>query len=152
MADEAADAAAAVVSQAIEGFGAHLAAQAFTPPAMVLRAVEDIYFEGLRASRSKASAARVHEAWEEAATKLPAQVAADVRRTLEALPGSTMISKMVANTYVAATGKARTKAQEYRTAPNLPEPASVDIPATSGGGGGTAAVCPATGPRRGGAR
>ena len=97
MADETADAAAAVVSQAIEGFGAHLAAQAFTPPAMVLRTVEDIYFEGLRASRSKASAARVREAWEEAATKLPAQVAADVRRTLEALPGSTTISGLAWN-------------------------------------------------------
>ena len=78
-------AAAAVVSQAIAGFGAQLAAQAFTPPSINLHTIEDIYTEGIRASRSKAAPARVREAWEDAATKLPAQVAADVRRVLEAL-------------------------------------------------------------------
>ena len=56
-------AAAAVVSQAIAGFGAHLAAQAFAPPAMELRDVVDIYFEGLLAPRPGVQAGRVRGAW-----------------------------------------------------------------------------------------
>ena len=47
---EAGVAAAAVASQAIAGFGAQLAAQAFTPQVIKLNTVEDIYAEGLLAS------------------------------------------------------------------------------------------------------
>ena len=64
-----------------------LAQQSVETPTFKLTSVIDLYREGVRAAKSRAQAARVLEAWADAAAQLPAPLPMTIERALEEVGG-----------------------------------------------------------------
>ena len=77
-----------------------LAQQSVETPAFRLRTVFDLYTEGVRAVKSRAPAARVLQAWSDAAAKMA------IERALERL-GDPTVPEAVLAAYTAATATLR---------------------------------------------
>ena len=64
-----------------------LAQQSVETPAFRLRTVFDLYTEGVRAVKSRAPAARVLQAWSDAAAEMPAPLPMAIERSVKELTG-----------------------------------------------------------------
>ena len=90
-----------------------LAQQAVETPAFQLRNTFDLYTEGVRAVKSRAPAARVLQAWSDAAAEMPAPLPMAIERALEELSDPTVPEAVLA-AYAAATATKLAKAQAQR--------------------------------------
>ena len=77
---DASDTPAVDIGEAIQRGVALLAQQSVATPTFTMTSVADLYREGVRATKSRAPAARVLEAWADAATALPAPLPMTIER------------------------------------------------------------------------
>ena len=79
-----------------------LAQQSVVTPTFKLTTIADLYREGVRATKSRAPAARVLEAWADATADLPAPLPMAIERALGSLDAPS-VDEAVMVTYSAAT-------------------------------------------------
>ena len=111
---DASDTPAVDIGEAIQRGVALLAQQSVATPTFTMTAVADLYREGVRATKSRAPAARVLEAWADAAAALPAPLPMTIERALEGLSEPTVAEAVLA-AYSTATGT-RTEHYEFLSA------------------------------------
>ena len=106
-----ADEPAVDIGEAIQRGVELLAQQSVETPKFKLTTVADLYREGVRATKSRAPAARVLEAWPGAAAEMPAPLPMAIERALEELDTPTVAGAVLA-AYPAATATKLAKAHE----------------------------------------
>ena len=129
---DASDTPAVDIGEAIQRGVALLAQQSVATPTFTMTAVTDLYREGVRATKSRAPAARVLEAWADAAAALPAPLPMTIERALEGLSEPTVAEAVLA-AYSAATATRLAKAQAQKLSPSLAPAASTAMPRDGAG-------------------
>ena len=127
-----ADEPAVDIGEAIQRGVELLAQQSVETPKFKLATVADLYREGVRATKSRAPAARVLEAWSDAAAEMPAPLPMAIERALGELDAPTVAGAVLA-AYPAATATKLAKAQAQGLPPALAPAASAAMPRDGAG-------------------
>ena len=129
---DAADNPAIDIGAAIQRGVELLAQQSVETPTFKLANIADLYREGVRATKSRAPAARVLEAWSDATAEMPAPLPMAIERAISELENPAVADAVLA-AYKAATAGRLAKAQAQKLAPALAPAASVAVPRDGAG-------------------